>query len=115
MDALTKTDNRAFFEGRDYGKGLAAITIVFLCQKPERGLKRRIRLSKPERKLYMDIVLDLSQLKMASDQERKGIVLAHLLNEIPAVLGKYKTVEFDAPSFMSDLEQQIAGVRQGRF
>jgi vacuolar-type H+-ATPase subunit F/Vma7 len=98
---------RQHFLSKSYGMGLLGIGIVLMCQDPELSLKRRIRHSKKESKLYMDIMLDLPTMKVASPEDRKRIVAQRLFDEVPKVLSGYKIPDFDKEVFAADLRQWI--------
>lgn len=93
---------RRYFEERNYGETLAGITIVLMCRNPALKFKQRIRHSKKERKLYMDIMLDLDQLRQMTQQQREQTVAASMLAELPPVLKKYKFDNFDLNAFETD-------------
>ncbi|HEX6429921.1 MAG TPA: hypothetical protein VF008_19640 [Niastella sp.] len=94
---------KRFFEERNYGDTLAGITIVLMCQNPALNIKQRIRHSKKEKKLYMDIMLDLDQFKQLSQEQRERIVAAKMFAELVPVLKKYKFGHFDVEAFEADL------------
>jgi hypothetical protein len=66
-----------------------------------------VRLVKKEKKLYIDIMLDLPQMKAADLLTRKSIVAERLSTEIPEVVSAYKIREFDASRFIDDLQAWI--------
>lgn len=109
LDPLSDLGYRQYFEEQDYGAGLAGITVVMMCRDPELNFKQRIRLSKKEKKLYMDIMLDLPEMMAASPDLRKQIVAERLLKEVPVIVAKYKSKidNFDSIKFISDFEQWI--------
>lgn len=110
LNELSDTMFRQRFEGLDYGKGLTGVTVVFMCQDPSLNLKRRIRHSKKEAKVYLDIMLDLPTMKGSTPVERKRIVAQSLYDEVPSVLGTFKIVDFDRDSFVSDFCAWIDGL-----
>ena len=67
---LSDLGYRQHFQNIDYGTGLNGVTVVFVCQDPRLDLKRRVRLVRMERKLYLDIMLNLAVMKAANQQER---------------------------------------------
>ncbi len=110
IDALTELDYRSYFEEFDYGSGLNKIAVFLMCQNPELNLKQRIRLSKKEKTLYMDIMLDLPTMKSVDMSNRKRIVAEKLIQEIPAIVSKYKLPDFDTPRFIADLQAWIHSI-----
>ncbi len=91
------------FSLRDYGAGLMGITVVFMCRDPELKFRRRVRFSRQERKIYMDIMLNLEQMRSAVEDERERIIADRLAEELPAILGKYTIPDFDSTRFTADL------------
>ncbi len=108
---LSSSNYKGLFEDRNYGNGLTSITVIFMCQSQNLGLKRRMRFIKKEKALFMDIMLDLDTMKKASQELRKGLILRALAEEIPAVLEKYSIPEFDKVGFVLDLRAWLNGVR----
>ena len=103
LDELSDLGYRAYFESRNYGSSLSAVTVVFVCQDPGLNLKRRMRLVKKEKKLYMDIMLNLAEMKTADPEDGKRIVADRLITEVPAVIAKYRFDDFDSATFVADL------------
>ena len=95
---------RRFFLPKDYGSGLSGLVIVLMCRDSGLNFKRRIRVSSKEKKLYMDVMLDLLQMRPAEHQERKRDIIERLAQEIPIVLRKYALKEFDEVRFVGDLK-----------
>lgn len=98
---------RQHFLPKSYGASLLGICIVLMCQDPALNLKRRIRHSKKESMLYMDIMLDLPTMKAASPEERKRLVMQRLHGEVPEVLSRYKIPDFNKEAFVADLREWI--------
>lgn len=103
LDTLSDSGYRRFFEEQNYGKELEGVTIVLMCQSPLLNLKQRIRHSKKEKKLYIDIMLDLPKFKEIQQIERENIVIDKIIKEIPPIISKYKFLDFDLPKFEKDL------------
>src|SRR5215212_8526993 len=108
LKELSATGFRQHFETRDYGEGLTGVTVVLMAQDPSLGLRRRVRHSKREGKLYLDIMLDLPTMRAAEPLERKRIVAERLAEEVPAELGRYKFKDFDEARFVADFRDWIA-------
>ena len=98
---------KKYFEDRHYGDTLAGITIVFMCRNPELKFKQRIRHSKKEQKLYMDIMLNLDEFKQYTPEQRENTVATRVLAELPPVLRKYKFESFDVNALESDLRNWL--------
>ena len=89
---------------KDYGVGLLGVVIVLMCQDPNLSLKKRVSFAKKEKKVYLDIMLDLDQMKQASPEVRKRIVTDRLAEEVPGVLHKYAIPDFDEARFLADFK-----------
>jgi hypothetical protein len=92
-----------YFGDKDYDDSGIEIFVVLMCRDPLWNFKQRIRFSKKENCLYMDIMLNLEQMKQADLVTRKRIVAEKLVNEIPQIIDKYKFKDFDVKRFSSDL------------
>jgi hypothetical protein len=111
LNALSDLEYRSYFQERPYGDGLTGITVIFMCRDPHLNFKRRVRLSKKERKLYMDIMLDFPEMKSATPSLRKQIIAKQLQKEVPAIVSKYKIPDFDRERFLTDFATWIAGTK----
>jgi hypothetical protein len=101
-DVLFAHELRQFIESKEYGEGMAALSIVLMCRGEEFAFKRRIKFLKKDRDLQMDIMLDLDVLKHASREERIRIVVDRLILEVPQVVRSYDIKPFDSEAFISD-------------
>lgn len=98
--------NKAFddyFFDRFYDDSGIEMSVIFMCRDPRWNFKQRIRFSKKENRLYMDIMLDLNVMSSADLPTRKQIVGEKLVNEVPQIVAKYKFKDFDLKRFSSDL------------
>jgi hypothetical protein len=102
---------RRFFVPKDYGAGLSGLVVVLMCRDPELNFKQRIRFARKEKKLYMDVMLDLAQMRSAEWEERTRIIVERLAQEIPTVLHKYSLKEFDETRFVGDLRGWLKSVQ----
>jgi hypothetical protein len=91
------------FLPRDYGSGLPQLGVVLMCRDPLFNFKRRVRFSKKDQALYMDVMLHLPDMIPLTHDERRRVIVQRLLFEIPEVLTKYAFRDFDQPRFESDL------------
>ncbi len=101
---------RKHFEARDYGAGMHGLGVVLICRNPALNFKRRLRFSKNDKMLYMDVMLDLVQMRDAQHQDRKRVVIERLAEEIPIILRKYAFPEFDETRFMKDLKSWLTEI-----
>src|SRR5437016_3849264 len=72
---------RKHFISKEYGDGLKGVVIVFMCRNSDLNFKQRIRFSKKDKTLYMDVLLDLKHMIQATPQERKRTVINSLADE----------------------------------
>ena len=91
------------FEVREYGSDLGGVTVIFMCRDLSYDFNRRIKLSRKESKIYMDIMLNSQEMSAATPEMRKREVAQRLYDEIPEVLSRYKIVSFDGERFVADL------------
>lgn len=84
--------------------------MILVCHDPALALKRRVRLSKKERKLYFDILLDLPEMKNSDQASRKKMVAEKLLKETSEILKKYNIGNFDQTRFIADFQEWIVGM-----
>lgn len=99
-----------FEEEEDYGSGLDGVIIFLICREPEFNFKRRIRYSRKDKKIYMDIMPSLPEFINLAPDERKRKVVDALLKEVPEVVGKYKIEDFDTQRFLSDFNQKFTSI-----
>ena len=100
------------FISKEYGKGLDGIVIVLMCRNPDLDFKQRIRFSKKEKMLYMDLMLDLAQMIQITDKERNQAVIDIIAAQAPEVIQKYSIPDFDAIRFVEDLRSWLKEVRE---
>jgi hypothetical protein len=74
-----------------------------MCHEPSLNLKQRIRLSKKEKIIYVDIMLDYTLFMKIDQNKRNEIVISKIKNEIPPIISKYKFEDFDLLRFENDL------------
>ena len=96
---------RKHFVPRDYGSGLPRLGVVLMCRDPALNFKRRVRFSKKDQTLYMDVMLHLPEMIPLPHEERRGIIIDRLEQEIPENLNKYDFDNFDRSRFNSDLHE----------
>ena len=103
LKIFSETRYRDFFSSKSYGGDLSGITVVLMCQDPALNLKQRIRYSKEEQKIYVDIMLDLSEVVKMDPRSLKEMVAKKLVDETLHILGKYNPENFNIQEFESDL------------
>ena|SRR6266498_5867797 len=102
---------RKYFATRDYGPGLHGLGVILMCRDSVLNFKRRLRLSRKDRTLYMDVMLDLERMRRSEHQSRKLVILELLAEEIPAILRKYSIADFDEVRFVEDLKRCLTEAR----
>lgn len=110
IDAIDETGYKQFFSEQNYGSSLEGITVVLMCQDPNLELKQRIRYSKKEKKIYLDIMLDLNQILSLDQKSKKRIIAQKLISEIPPIISKYKLDDFNLDKFKNDLQIRISKI-----
>ena len=79
-----------------------------MCRNPDYKFKRRIRFSKKDETLYMDVMLHLPDMVPLTHEERCRVVIAKLEREISEILTKYSFKDFDQARFETDLHAWFA-------
>lgn len=103
---------RKHFISREYGDGLKGIVIVLMCRNPDLNFKRRLRFSRKDKKLYLDVMLDLKQMIQATHQDRKQAVINHLTAEVSIALRKYSIPHFDEMLFVDELRSWLKEIEK---
>lgn len=97
------------FAKKDYGAGSPGIVVVLMCQDPALNLKRRVRFAKKDNKLYLDVKLDLDEMKAAKPAARRRIILARIHRDVAEVIARYRLPDFDSAKFLKDLQAWFQG------
>jgi len=105
---LYDTGYTFFFEKQEYGNSLDCVAIVLMCQDPSLNLQQRIRFSRKERTIYMDIMLDFDELIKIDQNAREKVVVEKLIEEVPVIIRKYKLVDFNLLRFEKDLRKWMS-------
>ena len=100
---ITSNGFYQFIESKDYGNDLSGIVVVLMCYEPEIEIKQRIRFSKKEKKIYMDIILDYHEFVSMTNEQRIYSICQKLLEKMPPIIKKYKFSDFDLDKFMNNL------------
>jgi hypothetical protein len=101
---------RQHFVPRDYGSGLPRLCVVLMCRDPHLDFKRRVRFSKKDQTLYMDVMLHLPDMIPLTHGERRRVVMQRLEQEVSEALTKYEFKNFDRPRFENDLRDWLISV-----
>ena len=93
----------AFFKPRSYGADLNGVGINLMCRDPIYEFKQRVRLSKAEKILDLDVMLDWDEMIHAGSR-RKAAILRVLRKAVRDVLERRKWKDFDVTQFLLDLD-----------
>jgi hypothetical protein len=99
---------RKHFQSNEYGTELGGIVVVLMCQDPKLNLKKRVKLDKNKKILYIDIMLNLPEMESATPQAREKVVYDQIVTEVPELVRKYKFKDFDESKFSKDLKLWFA-------
>ncbi len=89
--AIKNLELRDLFAERKYGEDLSGgIGVVLMCREPALDFKQRIRLSKKQPSLSMDVMLDLPFFVSATHAQRREVVAKSLVYEISRIVKKYR-------------------------
>ena len=105
LNALDETRYKAVFQKRKYGDVIDGIAIVLMCRNTNLKFKQRIRYSRIQKTIYMDLMLNLDQFILIEQKERTRIVADKLIKEVPVIIAKYKLKDFDLSKFKVDLNK----------
>ncbi|MBJ8452540.1 hypothetical protein PYR74_12820 [Acinetobacter bereziniae] len=101
---ITSNGFNKYITSENYGSDLNGVVIILVCRKPEIILKKRLRLSKKEKMLYMDIMLDYDLFNNMEFEQRVTQICKTLLVELSQVLKKYKFEDFKSDKLIINLE-----------
>lgn len=101
---ITSNGFNKYITSENYGSDLNGIVIILICRKPEIVFKKRLRLSKKEKVLYMDIMLDYDLFNNMTFEQRITQICKTLLVELSQVLKKYKFQDFKSNELIKKLE-----------
>lgn len=101
---ITSNGFNKYITSESYGSDLNGIVIILMCRKPEIVFKKRLRLSKKEKVLYMDIMLDYDLFNNMAFEQRITQICKTLLVELLQVLKKYKFQDFKSDELIKKSE-----------
>ncbi|MGR2920127.1 hypothetical protein [Acinetobacter sp. 1125_18A] len=101
---ITSNGFNKYITSESYGSDLNGIVIILMCRKPEIVFKKRLRLSKKEKVLYMDIMLDYDLFNNMAFEQRITQICKTLLVELSQVLKKYKFQDFKSDELIKKSE-----------
>jgi len=95
------------FAPRDYGAGAPDIAVILMCQDPSLNLKRRVRFSRKDNTLYLDVMLDLPAMKAAKQKTRMEFVFKKIYHDVAEVIDRYTLSNFNSELFLKDLKSWL--------
>ncbi|MFT3935795.1 MAG: hypothetical protein QM726_19360 [Chitinophagaceae bacterium] len=97
-----------YFEMRNYGKGLAGIVLVVMCRDPRLKFKQRKRFLKKNNYLYLDIMLDYSEMISTTDNFLKArIIVEKIKQELFPILANYNLNNVELAKLETDFNNFI--------
>jgi hypothetical protein len=102
LDHLIDLKMFEYFEDRQYWGSLSGISVVLMCRDANLKFKRRIRLSRKETVIYMDIMFDLKEMSKLPHEKRVRLVAERIREEVPEAVSKYPVNGFDFAAFSED-------------
>jgi hypothetical protein len=92
-----------YFEKKKYGVRFPSIYIVYVCLNPEVNFKKRLRYGKKDHLLSFDIILEPSELKLMTQDERVRLIIKKTISELVIALEKYeKKLGFEKEELVAD-------------
>ncbi|MBT1697133.1 hypothetical protein KK083_09620 [Fulvivirgaceae bacterium PWU4] len=107
FDGIYNDEVKELFAVKNYGGSLETISIILTCRDPLLNFKQRIRYSKKEKTLYMDIMFDLEEVVRLSHEDKKKLLAKKLSGEVPEILSRYKYEDFNVKEFLNDFMRWI--------
>ncbi|HET6983762.1 MAG TPA: hypothetical protein VFI53_16580 [Myxococcaceae bacterium] len=102
------------FKPKTFGPGLSEVVIVLMCRDPEYGFKQRVRHSRAERILYLDVMLDWDEMLRAGPKRRmagtrdafalRSAVLDAMKRTVREVFARRRVSDFDVPGFLGEFD-----------
>jgi len=93
------------FMERQYNDLGTDIGVVLMCRQPYHRFKQRIRLSKKDNTLYIDLMLELDEMAPMPPTEKISFIARKMLVELPPIISKYRNLDFDVLRFSRDLRE----------
>ena len=101
------------FALKNYGTDLKGICMVLMCRNPDLNFKRRVRLAKKTKTLYLDVMLDLDEMRAVIHEERRRIIVGRLAREVPETVAKYCLKDFDLRRFTDEFRAWLDYIERG--
>ena len=103
LSILHGTGYIKYFKTKNYGEDIECVFIVLMCRDESLNFKQRIRHSKKEKTIYLDIMLKLSEYIKASPEWRMKTTIKNIFEELSRIIRKYKIKNFASEMFISDV------------
>jgi hypothetical protein len=119
IDHALKVLDTGVMNERDYGDGLVKLVVILNCRDPALEHKQRIRFSRKEKILYIDVMLELETFIRATHVSRRRRISEALLQQLGSAMKTRKIANFNVEEFMQDLsillDTQLNGSESSRF
>lgn len=103
--SLTANNFYNFIEEVNYGNTLQHLAIFFMCLDPKIQFKPRIRFTRMDQTLCLDIILDYYQFVMMTHEQRVSELCKKLILEMPVIIQKYEIIDFDLDKLVRKFSQ----------
>lgn len=107
LNAISNNDLDDYFDERCYDDSGLELFVVLMCRDPSLKFSQRMRYSRGENVLYMDIMLDFERMRLAELKMRKVIIAEEIGKQVPKIIAKYD-IDFDSERFSKDLGNWFA-------
>lgn len=111
LDGIYNNKVKDLFAVKNYGGSLETISIILMCRDPLLNFKQRIRYSKKEKTLYMDIMFDLEEVVGLPHEDKKKLISKKLAGEVPEIVSRYKYEDFNVEDFVNDFTRWIKSIK----
>lgn len=78
---------------------------MLVCQRTSLKLKQRVKFRKKDKTLFMDVMLDLDEMRNLEPDVRTHTVGKHIVEAVQATLAKYSFAQFDSKRLLFDFEK----------
>jgi len=92
-----------FFSDRFYDDSGMNLFVVLMCRDPKLNFQKRIRLSRSDNTLYIDVMLDVTLMSAIDVESGRAIVARKMLEDIPIAIQTKRSIDFDSSRFIADL------------
>lgn len=105
LNVLRSNGFESDFLPKQYNDLGTDLGIVLMCRQPYHRFKQRIRHSKKDNTLYIDLMLELAEMASMPPTEKISFIARKMLVELPPIISKYRKLDFDILRFSRDLRE----------